>query len=254
MRQAKWLILGLCACFLAGAAARLQAQDQENLAHRIFDLTNQDREAHGLQALRWSDDLASAAQAHAERMVFAGYLSHDYPGEPGLVQRTSQAGAHFQAVDENIATGFSPSGLNNEWMHSPTHRANILDPRMTTVGVGLVEHNNTLFAVEDFSDASEALSPRHVEHQVGELLRQQGIAPTAPRHAAALACESNSGYPPGVDGRLVIRFDTGDLSHLPGGVISQLRSGSFHSASVAACGSDNSQPGFTTFRVAIVLY
>lgn len=234
---------------------RLHAQERnEALAHRIFDLTNQDREAHGLQPLRWSAPLASAAQAHAERMVFAGYLSHDYPGEPGLVQRTSMAGAHFQAVAENIATGFSPAGINSEWMHSFMHRENILDPRMTALGVGLVERNDTLFAVEDFSDASQALSPRQVERQVGELLRRQGIAPTAPRHAAALACESGSGYPPGIHGRLVLRFDTGDLSRLPAQVVSQIHSGSYRSASVAACGSDDTQSGFTMFHVAIVLY
>lgn len=255
MRIPQWLVPALCACILAGSAATLHAQRrQDNAARRIFALTNQDREAHNLQPLRWSQPLASAAQAHAERMVFARYLSHDYPGEPSLLQRTSRAGAHFQAVAENIATGFSPAGIENGWMHSPTHRRNILNRRMTALGVGLVERNGTLFAVEDFSDASEALSTSGVEHRVGELLRQQGIAPTEPRHPAALACESSSGYPPGVNGRLVIRFDTGDLSHLPGGVISQLHSGNFRRASVAACGSDSSQPGFTTFRVAIVLY
>ena len=112
MRIPQWLVLTLCACTLAGAAATLHAQGRlESDAHIIFELTNQDREVHGLQPLRWSDPLASAAQAHAKRMVFAGHLSHDYPGEPNLVQRTSRAGAHFQAVAENIATGFSPSGI-----------------------------------------------------------------------------------------------------------------------------------------------
>jgi Cysteine-rich secretory protein family len=254
LRTTRWLILGLCACVFAGTAAHLQAQDQNDLAHRIFDLTNQDRQANNLPPLRWSRPLASAAQAHAEKMVSTGYLSHDYPGEPGLVQRTSAAGAHFQAVAENIATGYSARAINNEWMHSPTHRSNILDPRMTTLGVGLVEQHGNLFAVEDFSDASAALSTSQAESKVGELLRQQGIAPTAPRHPAALACESNNGYPPGVHGRLVIRFDTGDLSHLPAQVVSQLHSGDYKSASVASCRSDSSQPGFTTFRVAIVLY
>jgi Cysteine-rich secretory protein family len=249
------VLFGLCASLLMSMAMPLHGQERFNdPARRIFDLTNQDREAHNLQPLHWSNSLASAAQAHAYRMVTERYLSHDYPGEPSLVQRTSRAGAHFQAVAENIATGFSPSGLNSEWMHSPMHRANILDPRMTALGVGLVERNGTLYAVEDFSDASEALNSRQVEYRVGDLLRQQGIASNEPRHPAAIACESNGGYPPGVNGRLVIRFNTGDLSHLPGGVISQLHSGDYRRASVAACGSDDSQPGFTTFRVAIVLY
>lgn len=236
-------------------AVPLHGQERSNdLTRRIFDLTNQDREAHNLQPLHWSNSLASAAQAHAYRMVTERYLSHDYPGEPRLVERTSQAGAHFQAVAENIATGFSPSGLNSEWMHSPTHRHNILDPRMTALGVGLVERNGTLYAVEDFSDASPALSPHQVERQVGSLLRSEGVDPSAPRHAAELACESNSDYPRGLTSGLVMRFDTGDLSRLPDQVVSQIHRGNYRSASVADCGSDGSQPGFTTFRVALVLY
>lgn len=252
MRIPPSLIPALCACILAGAT--LHAQDSQSLARRIFDLTNQDRITHGLPPLHWSDSLASAAQGHAERMVYARYLSHDYPGEPNLVERTSRAGAHFQAVAENIATGFSASGLNSGWMHSPSHRANILDPRMTALGVGLVERNATIYAVEDFSDATQALSTNGVERRVGELLRQQGIAPTVPRRPAAIACQSTGGYPPGVNGRLVIRFSTADLSQLPAQVISELHQDDYTRASVAACNANSSQPGFTTFSVAIVLY
>jgi len=38
-------------------------------------------------------------------------------------------------------------------MHSPPHRANLLDKDMDSVGIGVVERNGELFAVEDFSKA-----------------------------------------------------------------------------------------------------
>jgi hypothetical protein len=139
-------------------------------------------------------------------------------------------------------------------MHSPSHRRNILDPQMNALGVGVVERRGTLYAVEDFDDASEALSSLQVERKVGALLRGEGIDPSVSRGAAELACSSNSGYPKGETGRLVIRFDTGDLSRLPSQVVGQIHSGNYRRASVAACPTEGRQNSFTTFRVAIVLY
>lgn len=247
------LVIGIALLLNQGVCAHAQ-QDLNEQAHHIADLTNQDREAENLRPLHWNDSLAAAAQDHAERMAVAGYLSHDYPGEPPLMQRAAQAGAHFQSIAENIATGYSDGGVESEWMHSTPHRTNILDPRMNAIGVGLVVSHGTLYAVEDFADASELLSSRQVEQRVGLLLRNEGIAPSAPRNAAALACSSNGGYPRGETGKLVVRFDTADLSRLPQGVIQQLRSGSYHSASVAACPGEERQNSFTNYRVAIVLY
>ena len=50
----------------------------------------------------------------------------------------------------------SPQALDQEWMHSPPHRANILDPRMDTIGVGLVKRGGNYYAVEDFAYGSRA--------------------------------------------------------------------------------------------------
>jgi uncharacterized protein YkwD len=36
-------------------------------------------------------------------------------------------------------------------MHSQSHRANILDMDMNSIGVGVVEQGHQLFAVEDFA-------------------------------------------------------------------------------------------------------
>ena len=139
-------------------------------------------------------------------------------------------------------------------MHSTPHRTNILDPQMNALGVGVVSRGGNLFAVEDFASASEALSPEQVESRVGALLRRENIEPSGRHDAAVMACSSNSGYPTGETGRLVIRFDTPDLSQLPGGVVSQIHSGDYRRAAVAACPHAERQSTFTTYKVAIVLY
>jgi len=38
-------------------------------------------------------------------------------------------------------------------MQSPSHRANIMDRDMDSIGIGIVEQRGQLFAVEDFSQA-----------------------------------------------------------------------------------------------------
>ena len=246
----KFIALAIAACCLVCLQARAQ-QDTASRARHIAELTNRDREAHGLDPLQWKDSLATAARAHSQRMAHEGELSHQYAGEGNVGQRAARAGANFRAIAENIATGFSDGQVEQEWMHSPPHRANILDPKLNAIGVGVVERGGTLYVTEDFAEASEALSPSQVERKVAGMLHEDGVDASAPRSAAAKACERNSGYPPG--GKLIMRFDTGDLSRLPEQVATQIRRGDYNKASVAAC-PGGQQDSFTTYKVAIVFY
>ena len=109
-------------------------------------------------------------------------LSHQYPGEQDLQARAAQAGAHFQAIAENIAMGPSAEAIEKQWMNSVPHRQNILDPQMNAIGIAVIEKNGYLYAVEDFANASESLTKEQVEQKVGDLLRQQKIDPSAPRN------------------------------------------------------------------------
>jgi hypothetical protein len=246
----KFIAMAIAACCFVLLQARAQ-QDTTSRARHIAELTNRDREAHGLDKLQWNESLAAAAQAHSQRMAEESELSHQYAGEGNVGQRAARAGAHFRAIAENIATGFSDEQVEQEWMHSPPHRANILDPKLNAIGVGVVERGGTLYVTEDFAETSEALSPSRVERNVAGLLRHEGVDASAPRSAAVKACERNSGYPPG--GKLIMRFDTGDLSRLPEQVSAQIQRAGYQKASVAACPGGR-QGSFTTYKVAIVFY
>jgi hypothetical protein len=242
------LAIAVCALVCVQASAR---QDTASRARHIAELTNRDRQAHGLDRLQWDDSLAAAAQAHAERMAEEDELSHQYSGEGDVGQRAARAGVHFRAIAENIATGFSDEQIEQEWMHSPPHRRNILDPTLNAIGVGVVERGGTLYVTEDFAEANEMLYASQVERKVAGLLRDEGVGASMPRSAAEKACDRNSGYPPG--GKLIVRFNTGDLSQLPAQVSAQIRRGDYKKASVAACPGGR-QGSFTTYKVAIVLY
>ena len=248
MRKSITLAIAICCLVCFQAWAR---QDAASRARHIAELTNRDREAHGLDALQWNDSLAAVAQAHAERMAEESELSHQYPGEGNVGQRAARAGVHFRAIAENIATGFSHEQIEQEWMHSPPHRRNILDPTLNAIGVGVVERGGTFYVTEDFAEANEKLYASQVERKVAGLLRREGVGASMPQSAAAKACDRNSGYPPG--GKLIVRFNTGDLSQLPAQVSAQIRRGDYKKASVAACPGGR-QGSFTTYKVAIVLY
>lgn len=223
-------------------------------AQRLLSLTNADREQRGLAALRWDEALAQAALAHADRMAGEPMLSHVYPGEAGLPERCAAAGAHFRAIAENIATGPTPPAIENEWMHSPPHRANILDSKMDAIGVAVVERHGTLYAVEDFEQSSQQFTTEEVEKKVRDLLRARGVDPSASAGPARQACIEGHGIPRGSNARSIVRFETPDLGQLPAQVLEIIASRNFSKAAVGACTPGSTQVNFTTYRVAILFY
>src|SRR5271170_7681448 len=133
MRKATWpLTMALAALVVAPALAQQSPEQQ------VMELANADRVQHGLGPLKWDPALAQAAAQHAQIMAGQPALSHQYDGEPDLVARAGTAGAHFRSVAESLAIAPNPQALEQEWMHSPLHRANILNPQMNGIGVALV--------------------------------------------------------------------------------------------------------------------
>jgi uncharacterized protein YkwD len=116
----------------------------------IFDLANRERAARNLPPLKWSAGLATAARAHAQKMAQAGTLSHQFAGEMDMGMRIRVAGVRFTSAAENVAQGPSAAAVHQEWMNSPGHRDNLLDPELNSLGVAVVERNGQLFAVQDF--------------------------------------------------------------------------------------------------------
>ena len=140
-------------CLVLFAGVGLAQSKAASPERELFNATNRERLAHGLPALQWNDALAVAARKHANEMASKDTLSHQFPGEPSLPGRVKQAGAHFVWFSENVALGPNTSIIHTEFVKSPPHRANILDTDMNVMGIGIVERNGQLFAVEDFSKA-----------------------------------------------------------------------------------------------------
>ncbi|MGC2401581.1 MAG: CAP domain-containing protein [Acidobacteriaceae bacterium] len=250
MRKQHWLwTVGLAATMLA---AQVWAQDPA--AQQLLELVNADRAQQGLAALKWDPSLAQAAQAHAQLMSQQGALSHQYSGEADLETRAGQAGAHFRSIAENVALAPSPQALEKEWMNSPPHRANILNPSMTSLGVGLVRQGGNYYGVEDFAASVASLGPEQIEQKIGQVLQQRGLALANMTQDARQTCEMEHGSAGGSKPLFIMRWEGTDLSRLPDVLEQKISSGRYHRAAVGACDSGNPTQGFTTYKIAVLLY
>ncbi|WP_275561722.1 CAP domain-containing protein [Streptomyces sp. 5-6(2022)] len=107
------------------------------LASEVIALTNAERAAARLAPLAPDPRLTAAAQAHSDDMVARDFYSHTGPEGHQPWDRARAAGATHRGIGENIACGQrSPEEVVRGWMNSPGHRANILKPDFTHIGVG----------------------------------------------------------------------------------------------------------------------
>ncbi len=152
----KFGVIWLGAVLLAAQAFAgvSHAQTASAAERTLFQSVNRERRSAGLPALRWDDTLASAARQHAGLMASRRSVEHTLPGEPSLASRVTQAGAHFSWLSENIVESTDAVTAHMQFMNSPTHRANILDSDMDTVGIGVVvDRSGRMYVVEDFEKA-----------------------------------------------------------------------------------------------------
>jgi hypothetical protein len=185
-------------------------------------------------------------------MAKMNQLSHQFPGEPALQDRARQAGARFSTIAENVAQGPTLAGIHTQWMNSPPHRANLLDPTLSSVGISVVQSGNMLFAVEDFSTAVPAFSEDQQERKVASQLDSRGLVVVTGTPDARQTCQLDKGWS-GSKPAIVLRYEMSDLNNLPAEVTQKVNSGKYHSAAVGACAAHGSSE-FARFRIAILLF
>jgi uncharacterized protein YkwD len=110
----------------------------------VLCLINRIRVHYHLDPLAYNAELRTSASAHSVSMVLHGYFAHEGPGG-SMDSRISRAGYLSSAarfvIGEDIGGGGGPLGspmaVVRDWMHSPPHRENILDPHFRDAGVGV---------------------------------------------------------------------------------------------------------------------
>ena len=137
---------------LQGQPARADAGADSDL----FTLTNQDRTSNGVAALADNSTLSAIGEAapysgcsgagtidgRAQDMINRDYFAHQIPPCNQYVWSMMSAfGVRYESAGENIGweSGYgsgSASQVNSQFMNSSDHRANILNPDYTALGIG----------------------------------------------------------------------------------------------------------------------
>lgn len=127
----------------------------------LVDLTNTDRAIEGLHGLSVNQTLIEAAQLKANDMAAKGYFAHNSPDGKNPWYFFKEAGYSFAYAGENLAVFFGDSeDVEQAWMNSPTHRANILSSNFTEIGIataeGMYQGRSTVFVVQMFGTPLKA--------------------------------------------------------------------------------------------------
>ncbi len=162
---------------LAPSAGASAASD----ASRFVSLTNQVRASKGLPALTVHSGLVSVAQGWSDHMAAAGIISHN----PNLA---AQAPSNWAKLGENVGMGGSVDAVQQAFINSSHHYANIVNPDFREVGVAVTWSGSTLFVTLDFmqtfQDAGAAPAPAVAPAPKPVAVAAPKPAPVASRPAA----------------------------------------------------------------------
>jgi uncharacterized protein YkwD len=118
---------------LVGLVAPKHAEASTSPSERYMaSLINRSRASHNRAALSLNSSLSNYARRWSATMAAKNRLYHNASLATWL-QNWS-----WRILGENVGVGTSVRGLHVAFMNSPPHRANILDRRFRTVGVGIV--------------------------------------------------------------------------------------------------------------------
>lgn len=261
-------LLLVLACVFPRSFLGQDVTSTTEMEQQILEWTNQERAKASAPPLKWNNRLALAARLHSDEMAKQKDLNHQLKGEPAFTERLSERGARFSSAAENVGYADSAEELQSGWMHSPGHRANLLNPAYTEMGVGIVRAGNRLWATEDFATSLQNLSSDDFEHAVEQQItarrsthRLGALKATHPPALRRIACsgESSAGAAfsavPHHDAQaFAFNFTTPSPTDLPANLVKkvlELPSGSY---SIGACPTRADNNGMSTFRVLMVLY
>lgn len=122
----------------------------EALEAEMIRLVNAERQKVGLDPVERDTALRAVARAHSEEMFRLGYFAHDSPVTGSPADRLHAADVLYLSSGENLAYAPSLDVAHEGLMNSPGHRANILSPVYTRVGIGVVrsERRGIMFTQE----------------------------------------------------------------------------------------------------------
>jgi len=160
-----------------------EGYNRTKVERRVHYYINQEREKQGLPRLSFDTELREIARGHSSDMAKREYFAHESPSGADMEDRYENAGYRcrtiksrtgsrtvYAAGGENIAQTYWQQeivtesgdtkyfdtndelarGIVEQWMNSPRHRKNILQPYWNSEGIGLYKKNQQIYATQNF--------------------------------------------------------------------------------------------------------
>jgi uncharacterized protein YkwD len=216
----------------------------------LLQLANRSRLRAGVPPLSLDSGLSQAARIHAQAMLEARRLSHQFADEPGLPERLADmTNLQLDQAGENVALDYDAEHGHEHLMLSPPHRANLLNPAYNVVGLGVVRGGDRLYIVQDFGHAVPGYSMDEVKEKVAAAVTQirrssrtrelpRHDVPEADEYACSMAHANNLGTAPVqklAKQFTVLTYTSLHPETLPSGTERAVTSRNLRSFSVGAC-------------------
>ena len=118
-------------------------EEQKSYEAELVRLVNAERSKEGLKPLSHNWELSRVARYKSTDMSENSYFSHNSKTYGTPFQMIKNFGISYKSAGENIARGQkTPALVVSAWMNSSGHRANILNPAFTEIGVGYEPNGN----------------------------------------------------------------------------------------------------------------
>jgi uncharacterized protein YkwD len=232
---------------------------------RLLEMANQDRAKAGLPPLKRDDGLTQAARAHATAMAAQRKLSHQLAGEPNLEQRlAANSKDHLDQSGENVAYAGTVDEAEDSLMHSPPHRANLLNADYNVAGFSVVRSGSLLYVTQDFGHSLPTRSDDEADVLVGrsvDRMRAQSHLPPLQRldnkEATATACamaDADSLQVPTPRSREIIRYTTAQPQDIPQSVAPAIGSRSVRAFAAGSCYARTAKYPTGVYWIAVLFY
>ena len=152
------LVVISASAFVVSSSGKTVASDIT--VEKVIELTNASRTEAGESTLTVNSKLSQAAEAKASDMVVNNYFSHTSPAGATPWSWIQKENYDYIYAGENLAMDFfSAEKMEEAWMASPTHRANILNQNYHEIGTavkeGIINGHETILSVVMFGSGDK---------------------------------------------------------------------------------------------------
>ncbi|MBL8604276.1 MAG: CAP domain-containing protein [Myxococcales bacterium] len=163
------------------------AEAPEVVEAALLESLNAARRAAHLRPLEPLAALVAVSRAHAAEMASGHFVAHNSADGTTPGERLRRAGLQSGLSLENVGRGYSARELHDGLMASPGHRANILNPTVTHVGIGVVRESGPsggLIVSQDFIEVAAAIDAAAAARTLVEGINRNRVARGQPAFAA----------------------------------------------------------------------